>query len=178
MTTTARVESANVTTDGAVVRLTLADVEAPPLAPGWLGWTERGCEQCRLVVHRLLEQSGNTVTLESLEASEHLPVVGAEVSYTSWWAPDQLRLVTNMSSQWTPVRIDEESANGFLTSPSTELSPTTDPSEDIDYCDFCSLCWERMAGQRLAYRSERDWVCSSCYDKYIEGDFLGLRAKP
>jgi hypothetical protein len=177
MTTTARVESVKSTANGTVVRLTLANVEAPPLAPGWLGWTEQGGEQCRLVVHRLLEQSGNLVTLESLETWEHLPVGGAEVSYTSWWTPDQLRLVTNMSRQWTPVRIDQESGNRFLSSPSNEPGPTTDPPEDIDYCDFCGLCWERIAGQGLAYRSDRDWVCSACYDKYIDGDFLRLRTK-
>jgi hypothetical protein len=128
-------------------------------------------------VHRLLEQSGNLVGFESLEAWERLPVVGAEVTYTSWWTPDQLRLVTNMSRQWTPVRIDQESANRFLTSPRNEPGPTTGPPEDIDHCDFCGLCWERIAGQTLAYRSDRDWVCSACYDKYIDGDFLGLRTK-
>src|ERR1700679_1018507 len=106
MTTTARVESVTSTADGAVVRLTLADVQAPPLAPGWLGGTERCGEQCRLVVHRLLEQSGNLVTLESLETWEHLPVGGAEVSYTSWWTPDQLRLVSvaNLKSPLVATR--------------------------------------------------------------------------
>jgi hypothetical protein len=178
MTTKARIVSVTSAPDGAVVRLTLADVEAPPLAPGWLGWTERGGEQCRLVVHRLLEQSGDLVTLESLEAWEWLPIVGAEVSYTSWWTPDQLRLVTNTSRQWTAVRIDQESVDRFLTSPNNESVPTTDPPEEIDYCDFCGLCWERIAGEGLAYRSDRDWVCSACYDKYIDGDFLGLRTKP
>ena len=154
MTTTARVESVKSTAGGAVVRLTLADVQAPPLAPGWLGWTERGGEQCRLVVHRLLEQSGNLVILESLETWEHLPVDGAEVNYTSWWTPDQLDLVTNISRQWTPVRFDQEGGNRLPSSPSNQPGSTTDPPEDFDHCDFCGLCWERIAGQRLAYRCQ------------------------
>ena len=79
------------------------------------------------------------------------------VEYTSWWTPEQLLLVTDTVKQWE------------------RRSVTASDMNDIDYCEFCGLCWARIAELPVAYQSDRDWICSDCFERYIESDFLGIR---
>jgi hypothetical protein len=157
MTTTGRVEAVEPTQNGVIVRLSLDEVGGDPIAPGWCGWPSGQLTQDTLVLHRLLGRHRNVVSLESLDRPTSMPALGAEVEYTSWWTPDQLRLVTDTAKQW-------------------ERRPANATSvDDIDYCDFCGLCWARIAELPIAYQSNSDWICPDCFGRYIESDLLGIR---
>jgi hypothetical protein len=155
MTTTARVEAVEPTRNGVIVRLSLDEIGGEPIAPGWCGWPPGKVAQDTLVFHRLLERRRSVVTLESLDRPTSIPALGAEVEYTSWWTPEQLGLVTDTAKEW-------------------ERRPAKD-ADTIDHCDFCGLCWARIAEFPVAYQTDSDWICSDCFERYIESDFLGLR---
>lgn len=157
MPTTGRVEAVESTQTGVIVRLSLDEVGGDPIAPGWCGWPAGVGTQDTLVLHRLLERRRNVVTLESLDRPTSMPPLGAMVEYTSWWTPEQLLLVTDTVKQWE------------------RRSVTASDMNDIDYCEFCGLCWARIAELPVAYQSDRDWICSDCFERYIESDFLGIR---
>jgi hypothetical protein len=157
VTTAALVESVEITEAGVLVCLKLDQVGGEPIAPGWCGWSADGAHVEKLVLHRLVARDHNVVTLASLDRPSSIPKVGATVEYTSWWAPNQYALVTNTEKVWTRRPI------------------TPGMTDELDYCEFCGLCWARISELSSAYQSAGDWICEDCFATYIDADFLGVR---
>jgi hypothetical protein len=116
--------------------------EALELAPGSLYAAQHPHAEV-LQLHQLRSARGNTLTFQTVGKSDSLPVAGDQFVYGVWWIPDATALVE------TPRHWQKALVPGH---------------------DHCLLCLQALDNTEAyaAGNVNDDWVCPSCYAKYIE----------
>ena len=98
----------------------------------------------------------------------------------SWWTPSQVQLVADRDRQWRLVEF--ESADmvrrptpggwaGKRMTPDDRLDLTAERVPDGWDHEHCSLCGAKISrrgdDKPVGYTDGKDWVCTSCFAKYI-----------
>ena len=117
-------------------------LEAVELAPGSLYAAQHPHGEV-LQLHQLRSVRGNFLTFQTVGRPETLPAVGEEYVYGVWWIPDGAALVE------TPRLWRRAMVPGHA---------------------HCLLCSQALDDTEVyaAGNVNDDWVCPSCYSKYIE----------
>ena len=132
------------------VRVIEGRLPGAPLAPAGLYQDAPWREVLRL--HRVVHASPDEVTFETFDATDSGP--SGRYILQSWWSPDELELVTNMSAKWIAASYEEVSG-----------------------CpDFCLLTWQNFnAGDEVFTDGRGSCISAEAFHRYIERDELRLR---
>jgi hypothetical protein len=156
-----------------------------PLAPASLHPVEEPGTML-VELHSAAERADNQVTFYSYNyRPDTWPlVISGTYIFRQWWSPDQLALAQDTARQWEKQRfVPLDAAEVSLEGGVRLLRPLK--SEDANYTgaivragwdhEHCALCWQRISAyegdQAIGYSSEGDWICETCYQRYIESGF-------
>jgi len=139
------------------IRLSGSSV-GPPLYPSALiddgdgGWREV------LRLDALVAVEDDEVHIFRTEQAPTEELQGRTFRFQQWWTPHAFYVAADTDRSWENVR-----------------SP--DPQNHV-HCVLDQTTIEAGEGDGTAWRSGNDWVCSSCYQRYIVEDRLGIRETP
>jgi hypothetical protein len=158
-----------------------------PLAPASLQLMDEP-ETCVLDLHKAVQRNGHLVMFETIGGAdcESPPVVGETYIFRSWWTPDQLALAQDSARAWEKqVFVPIDAAELYLEGGVRVLRPL-ESTENLDSGakisggwnhQHCALCWQRISpykgDEATAYTSSGDWLCETCYQRYIKTGFGG-----
>lgn len=156
-----------------VVRLEAAP--ASPIAPASLIYQG----EVVLELHQLLGRWEKLYTFESYDVAFEPPDAGLRCEIRPWWTPDQLALALDRSREWREVTFKSADAVEVVSDDGRKLRELEESEDPIhgrvakggwDH-RHCALCWRKIsaweADEDAGYHDGRDWVCSSCYQRFI-----------
>jgi hypothetical protein len=117
-------------------------LEALECAPGSLYVAQHPHAEV-IQLHQLRSALGSLLTFRTVGSSEALPVVGEQYVYGVWWIPDATALVETPRLWRSALVIGH------------------------DHCLLCSQALDDTEAYAAGNVND-DWVCPSCYSKFIE----------
>ena len=124
-----------------------------PIAPADLRYELT--HRLRFPLHQLVMRDGLRLVFETYAPPLPLPTSGGAFTFCSWFAPEALNAVRDVSARWE-----------LLDYP------------DNGHHDHCLLTWETISaytGDHQGYRSHHGWITVAAYEEYIERDVLHIR---
>jgi len=125
-----------------------------PIAPGAL-W-EINTHVSVFLLHQLMARKGSRLVFETYQPELPLPRVGDTYEFCSWWIPDAMSAVRDISATWVRATYPDDGNH-----------------------DHCLLTYETIAaytGQKEGYRSSHGWITVQAYREFIEQDRLRVRS--
>jgi len=156
-----------------LVRLEAAP--ASPIAPASLLYDGKVI----LELHQLLGRRDKLYTFESYDVEFEPPMAGLECEFRPWWTPDQLAIAQDRSREWRKITFEPTDAVEIIMDDSRilrELEEGEDPVygrlvEGVWDHQHCALCWRTISAreedENAGYHNGRDWLCFSCYQRFI-----------
>ena len=136
-----------------LISLRLPDGISPPLFPASL--LAEG-DEWRQLVHLdgvvRIDADIHVFRTEEIPAED---LAGRTLGYQQWWSPDALALVADNTLRWERV-----------------VAPSP---EEHEHCRLDMTTIETGFGDGTAWRSNTEWVCAECYQRYFVEDHLGIR---
>lgn len=179
----ARVTYIEASRDAFRIKVQLTGKFARPLSPASLIRDDQ--ESITPVeLHRLVELDGRTATFESNLTPAPDLKIGSEFVLRCWWGQDQLEIARGIYRPWQRTNFSRKDATrhhwpkGVVALSPRDEARAQEEEEIIkggwDH-EHCRLCWETIdEDSRYGYLDGTDWVCITCYDRYIAS---GLGAK-
>jgi len=157
----------------------------PPAAPASLWPQQRSTPSApALELHNLTRRRRRRLTFETYGPRWDPLTAGAVYDLISWWSASQLAAARSDPAAWTRRRFqpaDEirlHTSNGRIISkrlPRGAPRPSGDVVQDGWDHDHCALCWATISlaegGEPVAYSDGRDWLCTTCFAKFIASGF-------
>lgn len=131
-----------------------------PRAPASLILREEKKVAWHFDFHKALSINERKISFVTFTDSVDLPIVGNRYVFQSWWTPEQLDVAQSNPQDWQRKRF---------------ISPKPDWNHE-----HCIICAERLSEYedeqhfgyvRLNSRHREDWLCESCYNKYLVSGF-------
>jgi len=103
-----------------------------------------------------------------------------ELPKEDWWSPQQLDVVEDRSRRWVLRQFEPSDTIAFPFEGQT-IARRREPDEAVpsgarvvpggwDHV-HCAVCWQKISqlsgSERSGYTDDRDWVCRTCYERYI-----------
>jgi hypothetical protein len=137
-----------------VVEIYRPDYLSYPVAPADL----RNIDTQRSVFpfHQLVGHKEHELTFETYETPYTLPKVGGRYEFCSWWTPEAMDALRDLTAEWKPLAYPD--------------------NHDHDHCLFTYETISNYKGEKQGYSSDHGWITIQAYREFIEQDILRVRS--
>jgi hypothetical protein len=152
---TAKVLSAILAANMATVTIEISqeDYLGYPIAPADLRKLDTG--ESVFDFHQLIGRKGAKLVFETYKPQRLAPCVGATYAFCSWWIPNAMDAVRDMSAKWNRLPFPDDGQH--------------------DHCLLTNETISAYAERKEGYRSVHGWITVEAYREFIERDRLRIR---
>ena len=156
------------------IRVLFDKLPSKPIAPGQMDEVE---------LHKVCNITGLEVTFESYNIGEKMLQVGVSYEFRSWWVLRELKIAQSDASTWRKEEFRTSNAVEFIKD-GHRVRRKQEGDEHPEGAkivpegwehEHCRLCWETISpfggDERTGYTDGSEWVCESCFEKYIASGF-------
>lgn len=154
----------------AIITVAFDKLPSPPIAPATMGDVE---------LHRLKNINELEATFVSYNIGEKLLQGGATYEFHTWWTPWELEIAQSdllcwRKEEFRPSNAVEIIKDGHLFCRKQEDGEIPQNAKIVPHGwnhEHCGLCCKTISmvqgDEPEGYTDGTDWVCESCYKKYI-----------
>jgi hypothetical protein len=140
-----------------------------------------------LELHKLVKREGRVLTFETYNCEAESLIHGSTYLFISWWGVQQLAIAQSSPGRWRKQEFTSQDAVQLQTKDGAVMrhklvKGEKGPAEATvipggwDH-ENCLLCWQAISQEegheKAGYTDGRDWLCETCYAKYIASGFGG-----
>ena len=163
--------------------LKLDTVQSSPIAPSGI-YSQTEPRELLLELHYLVERKLDVLVFITFNTQDSPLISGNKYDFIPLWVPNQLALAQDNDRQWhkqtfapkdmITIKLKDGGVIGRAIEEGDDTTQNNIIKDGWDH-EHCGLCWETISSyqecQSVAYTDGKDWLCQSCYNRYILSGF-------